>query len=72
MGVYTLCFSPTGGTKRVLDLLAAGLADVEEIDLSAHTEPGRTGRFGRGTSALSACPPTAAGSPPQRWSGCGR
>ncbi|MCQ4863270.1 4Fe-4S binding protein [Pseudoflavonifractor phocaeensis] len=35
MGVYTLCFSPTGGTKRVLDLLAAGLADVEEIDLSA-------------------------------------
>lgn len=36
MSVYTITFSPTGGTKKAADRLAAGLGQpVQEIDLTA-------------------------------------
>ena len=36
MSVYTVVFSPTGGTKKAADCLANGLeADMQEIDLAA-------------------------------------
>ena len=35
MKLYELCFSPTGGTRKVTDILAGGLADrIERVDLT--------------------------------------
>lgn len=35
MKLFRICFSPTGGTKRAMELLAAGLAgDAAEVDLT--------------------------------------
>ena len=35
MKLYEICFSPTGGTRKVADMLAGGLADESRfIDLT--------------------------------------
>ena len=34
MNVYSLYFSPTGGTKRVMDILAGEWKNKVELDLS--------------------------------------
>ena len=40
MANYSICFSPTGGTKKVADILAESLAgDYKEIDLCKDIEP---------------------------------
>lgn len=31
MKLYSVCFSPTGGTKKVADLLAAGLTEKQAL-----------------------------------------
>lgn len=38
MNVYSIYFSPTGGTKRVMDILTQGLPLESQIDLSAAGE----------------------------------
>lgn len=34
MSIYSIYFSPTGGTKKVMDILAGEWQDVREIDLT--------------------------------------
>lgn len=38
MGVYFMCFSPTGGTKKVMEILAGEWKEVTWVDL---TKPGK-------------------------------
>lgn len=38
MSVYTFCFSPTGGTQRVMDILGEAFGSTKTIDLCADIE----------------------------------
>lgn len=48
MNVYTMCFSPTGGTRKILNILAKELGSPTEIDFSLPGKNYGMYRFVRG------------------------
>ena len=56
MNVYTMCFSPTGGTRKVLNLLAGELGTSQEIDFSLPGKNYGIYRFERGDVCLVGVP----------------
>lgn len=48
MNVYTMCFSPTGGTRKILNILASELGSPTEIDFSLPGKNYEMYRFVRG------------------------
>ncbi len=56
MNVYSLYFSPTGGTKRVMDILAGEWKNKVELDLSVPDKNYGVYRFPRGDICLIGVP----------------
>ena len=52
MNVYSLYFSPTGGTKKIMDILAAAWKNKTELDLSIPDKNYGIYRFQRGDVCL--------------------
>ena len=56
MNVYTMCFSPTGGPRKVLNILANELGTFQEIDFSLPRKNYGMYRFERGDVCLVGVP----------------
>lgn len=56
MSVYSIYFSPTGGTKKVMEILAEGFSVDGEIDLSVPDADYSTYRFQKGDVCLIGVP----------------
>lgn len=52
MSVYSLCFSPTGGTQKVMDCLSDGWPDLHKVDLSDPAADFSQYRFAKGDVCL--------------------
>ena len=69
MSIYTITFSPTGGTKRAADRLAAALGPcVQEIDLTVPGTDYSQFSFCAGDICVVAVP-SYGGLPPRRHGG---
>ncbi len=57
MGIYSICFSPTGGTKRAADIVASRLGEpVQTVDLCDRTLDWGKYRFGEEDVCLISVP----------------